>query len=154
MCMTRSHSLKQDLQNICFVLNNFHPMIKFNSEMETESKLAFLDILLHRDVHNIHSVKGVHIRSYSVPYFPAFGLNTEKCSVRIRENTDQNNSEYGQFSRSDYNNCLQKNDVYLNWYSLCPTKFKRGTFSKLKVSKLVYQVIIIYVGNQTHHSNH
>ena len=23
------------------------------------------------------------------------------CSVRVRENTDQNNSEYGQFSRSD-----------------------------------------------------
>ena len=34
-------------------------------------------------------VKGVRIRSYSGPYFPAFGLNT-----------DQNNSEYGHFSRS------------------------------------------------------
>ena len=30
------------------------------------------------------------IRSYSGPYFPAFELNT-----------DQNNSEYGQFSRSE-----------------------------------------------------
>ena len=43
----------------------------------------------HSDV--IHSVKTVRIRSYSGPYFPAFGLNT-----------DQNNSEYGHFSRSDY----------------------------------------------------
>ena len=34
-------------------------------------------------------MKRVHIRSFSGPYFPAFGLNTEK-----------KNSEYGHFSRS------------------------------------------------------
>ena len=35
------------------------------------------------------------------PYFPSFGLNTERCySVRMCENTDQKNSEYGHFSRS------------------------------------------------------
>ena len=39
----------------------------------------------------IHSVKSVRIRSYSGPYFPAFGLNT-----------DRNNSKYGHFSRSDF----------------------------------------------------
>ena len=38
-------------------------------------------------------MKRVRIRSYSDPYFPAFGLN----SVRMRENTDQNNSKYGMF---------------------------------------------------------
>ena len=37
----------------------------------------------------IHCVKSVRIRSYSGPY-----------SVKMRENTDQNNSEYGHFSRS------------------------------------------------------
>ena len=35
------------------VLNNFQPKIKFTYEMEVESKLAFLDILLHRDGHDI-----------------------------------------------------------------------------------------------------
>ena len=35
------------------VLNNFHPKIKFIYEMEVESKLAFLDILLHCDGHDI-----------------------------------------------------------------------------------------------------
>ena len=45
----------------------------------------------------MHDVKSVHIRSYFGPHFPAFGLNT----VRMRENTDQNNSEYGHFIRSD-----------------------------------------------------
>ena len=35
------------------VLSNFHPKIKFTYEMEVESKLAFLDILLHRDGHDI-----------------------------------------------------------------------------------------------------
>ena len=37
----------------------------------------------------IHRVKSVCIRSYSSSY-----------SVRMRQNTDQNNSEYGHFSRS------------------------------------------------------
>ena len=36
-----------------------------------------------------HCVKSVRIRSYSGPYFPAFGLNT-----------DQNNCEHGHFLRS------------------------------------------------------
>ena len=35
------------------VLNNFHPKIKFTYEMQVESKLAFLDILLHRDGHEV-----------------------------------------------------------------------------------------------------
>ena len=37
-----------------------------------------------------HCVKSARIRSYSCPYL-----------VRMRENTDQNNSEYGHFSRND-----------------------------------------------------
>ena len=50
-----------------------------------------------------HCVNCVRIRSYSDPHFPAFGLNTERFrpySVRMRESTDQNNSEYGQILRS------------------------------------------------------
>ena len=38
-----------------------------------------------------HCVKSVRIRSHSGSYFKAFGLNT-----------DQNNSEYGNFSRSAF----------------------------------------------------
>ena len=30
-----------------------------------------------------HSVKGVRIRSYSGPYFPVFGVNTERYSVSL-----------------------------------------------------------------------
>ena len=49
-----------------------------------------------------HCVKSVRIMSYSGPHFPAFGLNTERYfvtpySVLMRENTDQNISEYGLF---------------------------------------------------------
>ena len=33
--------------------------------------------------HNLHCVKSVHIRSYSGPYFPAFGLNTERYGVSL-----------------------------------------------------------------------
>ena len=40
-------------------------------------------------------MKSVRIRSFSSPYFPAFGLNTERYRVSPK------NSEYGHFSRSD-----------------------------------------------------
>ena len=55
----------------------------------------------------IYCVKNVRIRSYSGPYFPAFGLNTERYgdispySVQMWGNTDQNNPEYRYTSRSD-----------------------------------------------------
>ena len=47
-------------------------------------------------------MKSVRIRSYSVPHFSAFGLDTEirsisSYSVQMRENADQNNSEYRHF---------------------------------------------------------
>ena len=45
------------------------------------------------------TTESVRIRSFSGPYFPAFGLNTERYGMR--ENTDQKNSDYGHFSRSD-----------------------------------------------------
>ena len=38
---------------------------------------------------------------FSGLYFPAFGLNTERYGVWMRENMDQNNSEYWHFSRSE-----------------------------------------------------
>ena len=55
---------------------------------------------------NVHCIISVRIRSYPGPYYPAFGLNTERY---------QNNSEYGRFSRSgltlkiaDYSHLLLK----------------------------------------------
>ena len=57
-----------------------------------------------------HCAKGVLIRIYPGPHIPAFGLGTERYgeilrispySVWIRENVDQNNSEYGHFLRSE-----------------------------------------------------
>ena len=44
---------------------------------------------LQSEILQVHCVKSVRIRSYSGPY-----------SVQMRKNTDQNNSEYGHFSRS------------------------------------------------------
>ena len=49
---------------------------------------------------SFHYVKSVRISSFSGPYFPAFGLRISPYWVHMRENMDQNNSEYGHFSRS------------------------------------------------------
>ena len=67
--------------------------------MKWVDKLFFL-------MEKYHCVKSVRIRSFSGPYFPAFGLNMDRYrvslqnSVRMRENTDRKNSEYGHFSHS------------------------------------------------------
>ena len=58
----------------------------------------FLNTLSHVLSCLQHCVKNIRIRSYSDPYFPAVGLNT-----------DQNNSKYGHFSRSA---SFQLVDVY------------------------------------------
>ena len=47
-----------------------------------------------------HCVKSVRIRSYSGLHFPEFGLNLDL--VQMRENADQNNSEYGHFLRGGF----------------------------------------------------
>ena len=49
---------------------------------------------------HFHCVKSVRIGSFSGPYFPAFGLITERywvMRIRMRDNMEQNNSEYGHF---------------------------------------------------------
>ena len=49
-----------------------------------------------------HCVKSVRIRSYSGPYFPAFGLNTQSSVFSSNaENADQIKSEYGHSLRSE-----------------------------------------------------
>ena len=48
-------------------------------------------------MHTFHCVKSVPIRSFSGPYFPAFGLNMERYSVSLRIQ-----SECEHFSRSVY----------------------------------------------------
>ena len=56
---------------------------------------AFPKYKIHKDRNSFrspHCVRSVRIWSFSGPYFPAFGLNT-----------DQKNSEYEHFSRSASN---------------------------------------------------
>ena len=44
----------------------------------------FLVLGMTHNCTNTHCVKSVRVRNYSGPYFPAFGLNTEKCSGKYR----------------------------------------------------------------------
>ena len=58
-----------------------------------------------------HCVKSVSIRSYSGLHFPAYGygkiLRIPPYSARMRENADQNNSEYVHLLRSEYFNIFE-----------------------------------------------
>ena len=76
----------------------------FNLKNIFEKRLVRYKKYCFANVH--HCVKSVSIRSFSCPYFPAFGLNTERYRVSLHiqaeygENRDQKNSENGYFSRS------------------------------------------------------
>ena len=61
----------------------------FSEHMEIEPS-AKMGQLIIANLHHQHCAKSVRIVGYSGP-----------CSVRMRENTDQNNSEYGHFSRNE-----------------------------------------------------
>ena len=63
-------------------------LIEFVFRKENDIQdLGAIMLLKYLYLSSSHCVKSVHIRSFSGPYFPAFGLNT-----------DQKNSEYGHFS--------------------------------------------------------
>ena len=58
---------------------HFSDFLIWEDNAPLEALLELLDIYSPT-----HCVKSVCIRSYSGPYFPEFGLNTEKVSTRIQ----------------------------------------------------------------------
>ena len=52
------------------------------------SKMELLAKIFGKSFRGSHCVKSVRIRSYSGPYFPAFGLNTERYSVSLRTQSE------------------------------------------------------------------
>ena len=60
--------------------------------------LRYISLLSKSNSGNKSNSLSVCIQSFPGPCFPAFGMNTERYfpySVRMRENADQKNSEYG-----------------------------------------------------------
>ena len=52
--------------------------------MHISKVIAASAIYYDKKISNTHCVKSVRIRSFSSPYFPAFGLNTERYGVSLR----------------------------------------------------------------------
>ena len=99
--------------------------------LSTQPKLKVQNTFIwlpDRHIDASNCVKSVHIRNYSSPYFPAFGLNTERCSKDVRiqseywKKTDHNNSEYGHFSgsvgQSKFKSCGKNFAKLTNWLCL------------------------------------
>ena len=87
----------------CLMLSSYTISRKYVTDYRIFCIALILAVNTEMEFHQIHCVQSVRIRSYSGPYFPAFGQNTERYpySVRMRENTNQNNSEYGHILRND-----------------------------------------------------
>ena len=81
---------------------NFHSHVSLMNNVINEGKFKHLTQFGNSgNTGTNHCVKSVRIRSFSGPYFPAFRLSISPYSVRMRENTDQKNSEYGLLLRSE-----------------------------------------------------
>ena len=104
--MTWCFSYKQPLNDLNTARKVYRSILKLfvSGKKEFRQYLHFSWI--------IHCVKSVRILSYSGPYFPAFGLNTEL-----------NNSEYGPFLRGNQpvTNFPIKADLYfsIRQYNTC-----------------------------------
>ena len=77
--------LNESWTKICWILflNHFIQNIpKDNSIVKTSSVLWHLTWAYLENCQIFHSVKIVHIWSFSGPHFPGFGLNTERYSTK------------------------------------------------------------------------
>ena len=105
-------------------------------------KLSFLIPLL-LSLGSLHCMKSVCIRSYSGSYFPTFGLNR-----------DENNSEYGHFSRSAWNR-VQMRTTSFDWFNMDLPLFLRDGFcfvlanKKRKESHLILWNFLCNIVTQT-----
>ena len=78
------------LQNMLICISMWRVALTITYKMLTQNTIFINDSLVFLKLCvAFHSMKSVHMRRFSSPYFSAFGLNM-----------DQKNSEYGHFSRS------------------------------------------------------
>ena len=85
-----------------------------------------------------HCVKHVHIRSFSGPYFPAFGLNKERYSVSLRihskcgkiltKKTPNADTFYAMWLSLTFS-CKRQHSLMMRWLSV---KLKWGRKSECK----------------------
>ena len=103
---------------LCKVILNIWTRYKdfcdITGSKQTKLEAFLVRVYLYLDL-KYTAEKSVRIRGYSGLHFPELELNVERrsispYSVRMREITDQNNSDYGHFSRSSTN---QKKSPYL-----------------------------------------
>ena len=101
---TNSNTKTKD--EVCFFMNNF---LSISEKFSFSKSLGYCrgNYFTESKLHHMHCMKSVRSRSFSGPYFPAFGLNTERYSVSLRIRSKcgklrtRKNSKYGQFSPSD-----------------------------------------------------
>ena len=115
-----------------------HERVKRNSYLSLKVKLSFVKLCLpntsnayeynNLNLYNLECLLYWSLRKkcpyleFSGPYFPAFGLNTERYRVSW-ENKDQTNSEYGHFLRSG-----------------CPLQWQIGSFQFKKADLFFLKV--------------
>ena len=110
---------------------------------------------LNLSVHNHnHCVKSVGIRSFSGPYLPAFGLNTEryKVSVHIQAecwkiwtrkclNTDSFHAVKFYLKKFSYNQLFCQNKFKF------PTNylFLRNSFKQIEITRVIFSIFDLYL---------
>ena len=104
---SRQRKKQNDMGILCKVILNiwtrYKDLCDITGSKQTKSETFLVRVYLYLDL-KYTAEKNVRIRGYSGLHFPALELNMKRqsispYSIRMRENTDQNNSDYGHFSR-------------------------------------------------------
>ena len=94
-----------------------------------------------------HCVKSVQIWSFSGPYFPVFGLNTEIYSINLRMRSkyrkirSRKNSVFGHFSCSDF--AVNVSEVYSKLFQIAEMELLAKIVDSFQTTKMELFVKIV-----------
>ena len=131
---------------------NFHTWTKRRSQLNINVSSCSLVCIFNTWTSACRCARRDRIRSYSAPHFLAFEIirRISSYSVRMRENADQNNSEYGVFTQSASKHksaqCLVKLKAFWR-INLAIANNVPGSFDKLDFSKNIASIKQFVVEN-------
>ena len=91
---------------------------------QKHSTIHALIHLTEKISNQLHCVKSVRIRSFSGPYFPAFGLNTERKSIYVQSECGKirTRTRYDNYYKIDARNHVRVSEFWPMWRTWRNTK--------------------------------
>ena len=130
-------------------------LIFLQIEISILHKLPYINLILHKLLDHFlwigsyhpywleafHCVKGVRIRSYSTPYFPALGLNSERYDNFVSMSSIKMRTDPKKLNRSVLIEFGEQNQVGKSWWTLFHRTFLGKSREKRTILAIFWQVL-------------